>query len=249
MIKRSRGELKRLAREYLLGNYTAVMVAMLLAFLLPSILLAPFSAGLTMEFNAAVIMYLLAAVIIEILRRLLQTGVLRMHLLLARRQKTGIGDLFWIFRNRPDRLILATALFYAILAVPVLAAGVCIYCFLPDGTAGRVVFLSGVLIAAAAAELYLVYMFELIYPLYLEHPQMTVLEGFRESKRLMQGNKKRLFLLQVSFLGWQLLGLCSIGVGMFWIGPYMTQTTVNFYLDLTGKLDFPDKIPGNPDWI
>ncbi len=249
MIKRSRGELKRLAREYLLGNYTAVMFAMVLAFLLPSFLLAPFSAGLTMEWNAAMMMYLLAAVIIEILGRLLQTGVLRMHLLLARRQKTGIGDLFWVFRNRPDRLILATVLFYAILAVPVLAAGVCIYCFLPESTAGRAVFLSGVLAVTAVVELYLIYMFELIYPLYLEHPQMTVLEGFRESERLMQGNKKRLFFLQLSFLGWQLLGLCSIGVGMLWIAPYMRQTTANFYLDLTGSLDSPDKMPEDPDRI
>lgn len=237
MTKRSRAELKRLARERLLGNYPPVMLAMLAAFFLPPILLAPFSAGLTAEFNAAGIIYILAAVIIEILGQLLAVSVLRMHMQLALKQPAAFLDLFWTFRNRPDRFILATFLFYAILLVPAVLAGLCIYYLMPDAAAAGVIFLAGVVLVLAALELYLTYMFEMIYPFYIDHPEMTVLEGFGASRKLMRGNKKRLFLLQLSFLGWQLLGLCSVGVGFLWIGPYMTQTTANFYLDLTGGLD------------
>lgn len=229
--------MKRLARESLLGNYPAVMIAMLAAFFLPPILLAPFSAGLTAELNAAVIIYVIAAVIIEILGQLLAVSVLRMHMLLAQKQQAAFMDLFWTFRNRPDRFILATFLFYAVLLVPAVLAGVCIYCFFPDGTAAGAVFLTGVILVFAASELYLIYTFEMIYPLYIEHPEMTVLEGFETSRKLMQGNKKRLFVLQLSFIGWQVLGLCSAGVGLLWIGPYIRQTAANFYLDLTGGLD------------
>lgn len=233
MTKRSRGELKRLARECLLGNYPPVMIAMLAAFFLPPILLAPFSAGMTAEFNIAAITYILAAVIIEILGQLLAVSVLRMHMRLAQKQPAAFMDLFWTFRNRPDRFILATFLFYAVLLVPAVIAGVWIYYFLPNGTAAGIMFLIGAGLVFAVLELYLIYTFEMIYPLYIDHPEMTVLEGFEASRKLMRGNKKRLFILQLSFLGWQLLGLCSAGVGFLWIRPYMTQTTANFYLDLT----------------
>lgn len=237
MTKRSSGELKRLAREYLLGRYTAVILAMLVSFFLQSILMIPFSIEITGKLNAVVIICLLAAVIISILGQLLRAGVLRMHFMLAQKQHVTFGELFWIFRNRPDRFILATALLYAILFVPLLLAGVAVYFFLPDGTIERVMFLADVMVICTAAELYLKYMFALIYPLYLEQPELSVLEGFQTSRRFMHGNKKRLFFLELSFIGWELLGFCSAGVGFIWISPYMTQTTVNFYLDLTGKLE------------
>lgn len=237
MTKRSIGELKRFARECLLGRYTVVILAMLLSFFVPPILLIPFSIEITEKLNAAIIIYLLAAVIVKILRQLLQIGVLRMHFMLAQRQHAAFGELFWIFRNRPDRYILATVLLYAVLAVPLFLAGAVVYFFLPDGTLESVMFLADVIVICTAAELYLKYMFALIYPLYLERPEMSVLEGFQTSRRLMHGNKKRLFFLEVSFIGWQLLGLCSAGVGFVWISPYMTQTTVNFYLDITGRLE------------
>lgn len=238
--KRSKGELKRFARECLLGNYPPVMTAMLAAFFLPPLLLTPFSAGLTAGFSVAGIIYILAAVIIGILGQLLTVSVLRMHMLLAQKQPAAYMDLFWTFRNRPDRFILATFLFYAILFVPALLAGICIYCFLPNEAAAGGIFLTCVVLVFAALEMYLICTFEMIYPFYIDHPEMTVLQGFRASRQIMQGNKKRLFFLQLSFLGWQLLGLCSAGVGFLWIGPYMTQTTVNFYLDLTGGLDKKD---------
>lgn len=237
MKKRAASELKRFARECLLGKYPAVMLAMLISFFLPPILMVPFSIDLPGKLNADVVIYVVALVIIEILGQLLAAGVLRMHLLLAQNQQVAFRDLFWIFRNRPDRFILATVLLYAILVVPMILTGAIIYFFIPDKVMKRVVFLAVVILLLIAAELYLTYMFECIYPLYMEHPEMTVWEGFQTSKRLMKGNKTRLFLLQLSFIGWRMLGICSGGIGFLWIGPYMTQTTANFYLDLTGGLD------------
>ena len=217
--------------------YPAVMLAMLISFFLPSILIVPYSIDLPEKLNVDFVIYVIALVIIQILGQLLAAGVLRMHLLLAQNQQVVFRDLFWIFRNRPDRFILATVLLYAILAVPIILTGVIIYFFIPDEVMERAVFLSAVILLMIAVELYLIYMFEFIYPLYMEHPEMTIWEGFQTSKSLMHGNKKRLFLLQLSFIGWQILGFCSMGIGFLWIGPYMTQTTANFYLDITGGLD------------
>ncbi len=236
MTRRSRGELKRLARECLLGKYPVVIAARLGAFFLPIAVLAPFSAGLTIELNIAFVTYLLAALIIQLLGQLLTVGVLRMHLHLAQGQPVAFLDLFWSFRNRPDRLILATALFYALLAVPAALAGAAVYFFAPEGKAGMI-WIVACTFLFLVGEIFVLLTFGMIYPIYMEHEEMTVLEGFRAAKELMSGNKKRLLLLYISFIGWQLLGFFSIGIGFLWIRPYRTQTAVNFYLDLTGGLN------------
>ena len=45
-----------------------------------------------------------------------------------------------------------------------------------------------------------------------ERPDMTSREAIRESKELMRGNKWRLFCLEFSFIGWELLASGVIGV-------------------------------------
>ncbi len=95
MTKRTSGELKRLAREFLNGNYTVMAVSMLASFLIPALLLSPFTAGLSPQLDAVMAMYLAAAVIVEILSQLLSAGLLRMHLRLAQNQPFTWKDLFW----------------------------------------------------------------------------------------------------------------------------------------------------------
>lgn len=237
MTNRSRSELKRLARGFLLGNYTVPILAMLTAAVLPAALLTPFSIGLTAELNFAMVAYILAAIIIKILGQLLAVGVTRMHFSLARGQNISYLDLFWAFRSHPDRLIAATLLLMVILGVPAIPAVAGIFYLTKWESAVSYLFAGLILLVFAVVDLYLAYLFELIYFLYMDHPEMTVREGFRTSAALMQGNKKRLLMLHLSFAGWLLLGVCSMGIGTLWIRPYMTQTVVNFYLDLTGGFD------------
>ena len=53
-----------------------------------------------------------------------------------------------------------------------------------------------------------------------------------KSRQLMVGNKWRYFVLQLSFIGWWLLGFLTLGVGFIWIYPYYKLTMANFYKDL-----------------
>lgn len=45
-----------------------------------------------------------------------------------------------------------------------------------------------------------------------EHPEMTAREAISESKKLMKGNRWRLFCLNFSFIGWNLLATAVIGI-------------------------------------
>lgn len=57
------------------------------------------------------------------------------------------------------------------------------------------------------------------YILY-NHPEMGVMEILRESKRLMHGRKGKLFGLQLSFIGWILLCIAPLYVGLMASVPF-----------------------------
>lgn len=72
---------------------------------------------------------------------------------------------------------------------------------------------------------------ELSFYLMLDFPDRSAKELMISSIRIMNGNKKRLFFLKLSFLPLLLLGVCSFYIGFLWITPYMQMTFVHFFLD------------------
>ena len=68
-----------------------------------------------------------------------------------------------------------------------------------------------------------------------DNPEMSQNECRRESMRMMQGHKWRLFCLQFSFIGWQLLCVLTFGILSFWVGPYINTATAAFYEDLKAQ--------------
>jgi len=65
-----------------------------------------------------------------------------------------------------------------------------------------------------------------------DNPNMSAKDALEESKRLMKGNKGKLFLLQLSFIGWAFLCLFTFGIGYLWLIPYMQTSVACFYQDL-----------------
>ena len=61
-----------------------------------------------------------------------------------------------------------------------------------------------------------------------EYPEKTAKECLDESRKLMDGKKMDLFLLDLSFLGWHILSVLTCGVLYVWVLPYMYQTIVVF---------------------
>lgn len=51
-----------------------------------------------------------------------------------------------------------------------------------------------------------------------------------ESIALMNGYKMKLFLLDLSFIGWYLLGALCLGIGVVFVVPYHNQARANFYM-------------------
>lgn len=67
-----------------------------------------------------------------------------------------------------------------------------------------------------------------------ENPDMTASEAIAASKEMMDGHKADLFILELSFIGWQFLNLFTLGIGSFWLNPYMNAAYTAFYRDIAG---------------
>ena len=72
--------------------------------------------------------------------------------------------------------------------------------------------------------------------LLLDYPGLRVQDAMKQSKKLMRGNKWRLFLLYLSFLGWLIFSVLTFGIGLLWIVPYMEMTIITFYRELRNEL-------------
>lgn len=88
------------------------------------------------------------------------------------------------------------------------------------------------------------YRYAMVPYLIAEFPDLTVMDAMRESKRLMCGNKWRLFCLNFSFIGWIFVAMLTFGVGFLWIEPYMQAANAAFYLEVTGRSGLRYPQPG-----
>lgn len=68
-----------------------------------------------------------------------------------------------------------------------------------------------------------------------ENPEMSPSDALAESKRMMHGNKWRLFCLELSFIGWGILCLFTCGIGFLWLSPYMFQAEAAMYHEISGR--------------
>jgi uncharacterized membrane protein len=58
-------------------------------------------------------------------------------------------------------------------------------------------------------------------------------EAIAFSKKMMYGNRWKLFMLQMWLLGWTLLAaFFTLGIGFLWVIPYQMVAMANFYDDL-----------------
>lgn len=68
-----------------------------------------------------------------------------------------------------------------------------------------------------------------------EYPTLSASEALKMSKTMMRGNRWRLFCLRMSFLGWELLAILTLGVGYLWLLPYIETAQAAFFREIAGN--------------
>ena len=79
------------------------------------------------------------------------------------------------------------------------------------------------------------YSYAMAYFVHIDHPELTANQCITESRRLMDGNKWRLFCLDISFIGWAIVGALVCGIGTLWVNAWMYEARAVFYDDLIAR--------------
>lgn len=69
-----------------------------------------------------------------------------------------------------------------------------------------------------------------------DRPELSVNQAINLSKDMMYGHKFDLFYLYLSFIGWILLCILTLGIGILWVYPYIEAAQASFYADV--KADY-----------
>ena len=80
------------------------------------------------------------------------------------------------------------------------------------------------------------YSYRMVPYIIKDNPELSATEVITRSREMMNGNKWRAFLLDLSFIGWDLLALITCGiVGLFWSNPYQKNADAALYLELKNR--------------
>ena len=80
------------------------------------------------------------------------------------------------------------------------------------------------------------YSYKMVPYLVKDYPDLSETEVITLSRRMMDGNKWRTFLLDLTFVGWLFAGIVTYGViSVLWTYPYYENTIAALYLELKGS--------------
>lgn len=87
------------------------------------------------------------------------------------------------------------------------------------------------------------YMYRMVPYLLHDYPNISVREAMKLSRQMMRGQKWNLFVLDLTFIGWALLCILTLGIGTLFLVPYTQTATACFYNDLKAQtiVEEPDE--------
>lgn len=204
----SAAEIRAYAREAMRGKWGYGVLLCLLALLL---YLAPALPGLYIEENTA--LSYIWSIINIIYSWGLWLGFLACFLDIVRKLPKNYARLFTGFRS--IKYLLKIALTYFLQSL-------------------FIVLWSLLLIVPGIVKMFSYAMTDFIL---IDHPEYGPLQAITESRKMMDGNRMRLLILSISFIGWDLLCLVTLGLAAFWVFPYFQAARAKFYLDVKAEYE------------
>lgn len=223
--------LKQTARGQLLGKYKTTCLSYLMVQMILWVVLQ-FAASYTTYSLAGTVLYYAIYFIVVLIGGIFTFGQCHLYLRIVREDTCSFGDTWYGFQHEPDKAIGIQFL----VSVAQLLCGIPFYiCYAlwsPDKSPVLTIALLATLLLFLVFATVVSLMFSQSFYLLTDHPDWKIPDIVKESIRLMEGHKKRLFYIQISFFGLVFLGILTLGIGMLWVTPYMYMVRANFYENL-----------------
>lgn len=227
-------ELKNLAKDRLDGKYGSAVLICFLASLISTAVWRIVNLFIpnTGSLFAIYVIDGVTTLIISWMLGVLDLGITLFFLNAACGGDYNVGDLFYGFKGDPSNTLAISGARALISTICLLPAQYLLDAF---WFLGNPALITAAGIAAAIGiciHLYAGLAVMLSYFLLLDFPDKSAREILRLSFHLIQGRRKKLFSLQLSFLPLELLSMCSLFIGHLWLTPYMNMTYTCFFLDI-----------------
>lgn len=155
----------------------------------------------------ALISVLIGVAVSIFLDNVFSVGLCR-YFIKGRKEKENISNIFSCFNSREYlNVVKAMALYFVYVCVG--------------------------LILLIVPGIIMFYTYRFVPYILAENPTISPKRALQLSKQMTQGEKFNLFVLDLSFLGWVLLGALALGVGIFFVVPYMEATYAEAYINLS----------------
>lgn len=70
-----------------------------------------------------------------------------------------------------------------------------------------------------------------------ERKDFSILQALRASRQIMKKHKWELFCFKLSYIGWDILGILTLGIGFIFINPYRYAAEAAFYNEISGRAE------------
>lgn len=201
----TRKELKARAKESLKGNYGKLILALIVTVLIGMaiIYIGEILVGIGTATGSFLTGFCGAIIFIVgmIATFYLTIGYSKMLLKVARNQETSINELFAKENFSSTFKIVGISIVESII----------------------VFFASYLIIPAFILPL------SYAFVIYMAIDEGTGLDTIKNCRMMMRGHKWDLFVLELSFIGWIILSILTLGILTLWVGPYIAITEINFY--------------------
>lgn len=160
-------------------------------------------------------------------------GMNKVSLDISRDKKTSIGNIFkYPFQNINVYL-------------KVLAINILVYLLLELLTYIPIV---GIILYLVLA-IYLSPILVIVSYIMIDNNKLSITEAIKKAIKITKGKKATYYALILSFAGWYLLSIFTLGLLIVWIIPYMDVAISNFYLYITGEKEYNNATKGMSDGL
>lgn len=238
---KSSEELKAFAKEHLFNKYGVTIGACVISSLIPLCISHFSTIFVNMSTIFGIVLNFVISFVVSVLAGLFTSGNKYFFLKLVCGQPVTINDIFYGFKMYPNKAVMIQMYISVWIYLSIIPNTIMSYVMLlyPDNSVITLFYyLSLILYYVVYIMIFLTYS-QAFYLLH-DFPEYSVSKILSTSRKLMKGNKFRLFYLIASFIPLIMLGLLSCGIACLWIAPYINAAFTEFFLDLIKKNQVPD---------
>jgi uncharacterized membrane protein len=224
-------ELKGLAKERSLGRYGTLIGANIIIFLIQ--VLASSITTISSGGNLAIIIINnVITLIISILLGTLMSGKAYLYMNLMYSQSISTSDIFFGFRQQPQKAVVIQSVFVLVDFIVSIPMQIFMIMYRQSGSNTALAAVIVAFVVGLAINLAVNLIYSQAFFLLHDFPSRSAKELLATSRRLMQGNIFRLFILYLSFIPLYILGFITLAIPLLWVSVYRYASCCAFYQDL-----------------